>query len=425
MLDTHVTHLGECRFESPLRIPSFIQEGARVLLDADPELVRPALASAAGADSFENAGPRRRIFFNPAETRVAIVTCGGLCPGLNNVIQGIVRTMHYQYGVRSIFGLRYGYEGLNEKHGHGLMPLSPETVHDIHQQGGTILGSSRGPQDVGRMVDFLSQNRLSILFTVGGDGTLRGAQAISEEITRRGLPIAVVGVPKTIDNDISYVYRSFGFTTAVALATQAIHGGHAEANGARNGIGLVKVMGRESGFIAAYATLASNEVNYAFIPEAKARLHGAGGFLEHLRTRLADRSHALILVAEGALPDLMGGPGVTDASGNIKHGDVGLFLKGEIETYLGEQGVPFSLKYIDPSYIIRSVPPSPEDAVFCLMLAQNAVHGAMAGKTGMLVGLWNSYFTYVPLALAVSKRKQVDAYLWAMVREATGQPDFA
>ncbi len=425
MVDTRIPTLGPCRFDSPLSIPTFIREGARVLLDADPDVVQQAMGSGDGPSTFENAGPRQKIFFDPKRTRAAIVTCGGLCPGLNNVIQGIVRTLYYQYGVEEIFGLRYGYEGLNEAYGHEMLRLLPDTVQDLHQHGGTLLGSSRGPQDIGVMVDFLVKNRFSILFTVGGDGTLRGAEALSQEIARRGLSIAVVGVPKTIDNDISYVYRSFGFTTAVAMATQAAHGAHAEARGARNGVGLVKVMGRESGFIAAYVALASNEVNYALIPEVSVRLRGPGGFLEHLRRRLEQKSHAVVVVAEGALPDLMS-TGQKDASGNVKHADVGLFVKSEIESYLKSEKVDFSLKYIDPSYIIRSVPASAEDAVFCLMLAQNAVHGAMAGKTGMLVGLWNSYFTYVPLGLAVSRRKKVEpnGYLWSMVREATGQPEF-
>lgn len=425
MLNTNVATLGEGRYRSPLKTPLYIADDARVLCHTDPAVVARELSEGT-ALSFENAGPRERIFFEPAETKAAIVTCGGLCPGLNNVIQSLVRTMYYHYGVKDILGIRYGYEGLIEDFGHGFMPLGPSDVRDLHAKGGTILGSSRGPQDIGRMVDTLIRNKINILFTIGGDGTLRGANAIYEEVTRRGLPISVVGIPKTIDNDIDFVYRSFGFGTAVAIATGAIHSAHAEATGAKNGVGLVKVMGRDSGFIASYVALASNEVNYTFVPEAPFELQGPHGFLPHLKARLIDKSHAVVLVAEGAGQHLFEASGERDASGNVKYGDIGLLMRDEITKYLKAESFPFTMKYIDPSYIIRSVPASPEDAVFCIMLAQNAVHAAMAGKTGMLVGLWNSYFTFIPISLAVGKRKKVDpgGYLWGMVKEATGQPDF-
>ncbi len=424
-MNTQVARLGDARYPSPLQTPLYIPEAARVLQHVDPGQVADEL-SRGEALSFENAGPRSHIFFRPEETRAAIVTCGGLCPGLNNVIQSLVRTMYYHYGVKDILGVRYGYEGLIEDFGHGFMPLSPTDVRDLHSKGGTILGSSRGPQDIGLMVDTLVKNKIDILFTIGGDGTLRGAHAIYEEVTKRGLPISIVGIPKTIDNDIDFVYRSFGFGTAVAIATSAIHSAHAEATGARNGVGLVKVMGRDSGFIASYVALASNEVNYTFVPEARFTLDGPNGFLPHLKRRLQDKSHAVVLVAEGAGQDLLSQTGQKDASGNVKYGDIGIFMREAISDYLKADKFPFTMKYIDPSYIIRSVPASPDDAVFCIMLAQNAVHGAMAGKTGMLVGLWNSFFTFIPITLAVGKRKKVDpgGYLWSMVKEATGQPNF-
>ncbi len=425
-IQTTVRSLGPCRYDSPLHIPQFIMDNQRVLLEGRLEVVREIFKSGGEPVSFDNAGPRRKIFFDPPNTRAAIVTCGGLCPGINNVIQSVVRTLYFRYTVKDIVGVRYGYEGLIPEYGHEFLPMRPEVVDDAHEKGGSILGSSRGPQDVGRMVDTLLKNKIDILFTIGGDGTLRGSLALTNEIEKRGLPIAVVGIPKTIDNDISYVYRTFGFTTAVSIATQAIHAAHAEAKGARNGVGLVKVMGRDSGFIASYVALASNEVNYVFIPEVPFTLEGPGGFLPHLARRLREKSHAVILVAEGAGQEMMKSTGEKDASGNVKYGDVGFFMRDAVHAYLKENKVPFTLKYIDPSYLIRSVPASAEDAVFCIMLAQNAVHAAMAGKTGVLVGLWNSFFTFIPLELAVEKRKQVepDGYLWSMVREATGQPDF-
>lgn len=422
MRDTDIESLGPCAFPSPLRIPHFVPDDSRVLVDVEWTSSPDTLDRA----SFENAGPRKDIFFDPSKTTAAIVTCGGLCPGLNNVIQSLVRMLYHQYGVKRILGIQYGYEGLCEKYGHVPIALTPDSVSTIHKEGGSILGSSRGPQDCADMVDWLSKNQVSILFTIGGDGTLRGAAALQAEIKKRGLSIAVAGIPKTIDNDIRFAHKTFGFATAVSVATNVIHSAHAEAKSARNGVGLVKVMGRDSGYIASYVALASNEVNIVLIPEVDFALDGSTGLLSHLEDRLEKKGHAVILVAEGAGQKYTVASGKKDASGNVKYGDIGLALKGKIEEHFKEANVPIVLKYIDPSYIIRSVPASPEDAVFCIMLAQNAVHGAMSGKTGFVVSYWNSFYTYVPLTMATGKRKQVrpDGYLWTMVKEATGQPDF-
>ncbi|MGV7929844.1 MAG: ATP-dependent 6-phosphofructokinase [Spirochaetota bacterium] len=425
--DTMVANLGECRVDSPLPIRRFIDEGERVIVDVEYGRVEASFRERGAAPSFENAGPRRKIFFEPSDAKAAIVTCGGLCPGLNNVIRALVMELYYQYGVRTIYGVPYGYEGLIPSYGHGFVKLSPDAVDEIHAKGGTMLGSSRGNQSVSGMVDTLEKNGISMLFAIGGDGTLCGARDLCNEIARRGLKIAVVGVPKTIDNDISFVDRTFGFETAVAEATKVLVSAHEEARGARNGIGLVRVMGRDSGFIAAYTALASNVVNYVLLPEVSFRLHGEGGLLDNLHRRLEAKRHAVILVAEGAGQEYFAGEKARDASGNVKHGDIGVLLRDEINAHFRKMDFHVNLKYIDPSYIIRSIPASPDDAVYCIMLAQNAVHGAMAGKTGMLVGRWNNYFTFIPLHLAVQKRKKVepDGYLWSIVKGATGQPDFA
>ncbi|MCD4716181.1 MAG: ATP-dependent 6-phosphofructokinase, partial [Desulfobacterales bacterium] len=289
------------------------------------------------------------------------------------------------------------------------------------QSGGTILGSSRGPQDVSEMVDTLERMNVGILFTIGGDGTLRGAQAISEEIGRRSLKISVIGIPKTIDNDISYMSKSFGFETAVGETRSAIYSAHMEAVGARNGIGLVKLMGRNSGFIAANATLANAEVNFCLVPEAPFTLDS---FLEALRERLEKRAHAVVVTAEGAGQDLMEASHRRDASGNMRLGDIGLFLKDKIIAYLKQAGMESTLKYIDPSYMIRSMPANPHDSVFCLLLGQNAVHAGMTGRTNMVVGNWSGEYTHVPIPLAISRRKQIDpnGRLWSSVLASTGQP---
>ncbi len=426
-LNTDVDSLGPCTYDSPLKIPNFIEDSQRIIFHAEKMHLEEALSMANGdVDSFECAGPRRKLFFEPSKTSVAIVTCGGLCPGLNNVIQTIVRQLWHGYGVTRIWGIPYGYEGLVPSFGHKWIALNPENVDAIHDSGGTILGSSRGNQDIAIMVDTLVAWGINILFILGGDGTLKGADAITQEIKKRGLKISVTGIPKTIDNDIGFVDRTFGFQTAVSVATTAVKGSHVEAKGSRNGVGLVKVMGRDSGFIAAYAALASNEANYVFVPEVRFSLQGVNGFLLHLKKRLERKQHAVILVAEGAGQEYFNGTKVKDASGNVLNSDIGLYLRDEIKKYCNEINFHVNIKYIDPSYLIRSVPASADDAVFCIMLGQNAVHGAMAGRTGFMVGRWNKYFTYVSLQLATSEKKKIEpnGYLWTIVKGAIGQPDF-
>ncbi|MBW1721372.1 MAG: ATP-dependent 6-phosphofructokinase [Deltaproteobacteria bacterium] len=420
-LNFEISRLGECRIPSPARGMRFVDEAERLLYHSDLRKVEALLKQGSRPPSFETAGPREKIYFDPSKLKCGIVTCGGLCPGLNDVIRALVLALYYHYGVETIFGFRYGYEGLSPKYGHVPLELSPGEVKDIHQKGGTILGSSRGPQDVTDMVDTLERMNVGLLFAIGGDGTLRGAQAISEEIGRRGLKIGVIGIPKTIDNDISYVEQSFGFETAVTKAGPAIYSAHSEATGARNGIGLVKLMGRESGFIAAYAALAFNDVNFCLVPEIPFTLEG---FLGALEERLKRRGHAVIVAGEGAGQDLMPSTGERDASGNPRLGDIGLFLKEKILTHFKRTGMEITLKYIDPSYTIRSMPANPHDSAFCLLLAQNAVHAGMAGRTNMVVGYWKGEFTHVPIAMAVSRRRRIEpgGRLWNSVLSSTGQP---
>jgi 6-phosphofructokinase 1 len=399
----------------------FVDEEMRVLYDLNQKKVESLIASGRRPPCFEMAGPRENIYFDPSKLKCGIVTCGGICPGLNDVMRAIVLSLFHHYGVQTVFGFRYGFEGLSPKYRHTPIELTPARVTDIHQSGGTILGSSRGPQDISEMVDTLERMNVGILFALGGDGTLRGAQAISEEIGMRRLKISVIGIPKTIDNDISYMSKSFGFETAVGESRSAIYGAHVEAVGARNGIGLVKLMGRNSGFIAANATLANAEVNFCLVPEAPFSLDS---FLKALRERLERRGHAVVVTAEGAGQDLMEETHGLDASGNTRLGDIGLFLKGKITAYLKQAGMESTLKYIDPSYMIRSMPANPHDSVFCLLLGHNAVHAGMAGRTNMVVGNWSGEYTHVPIPLAISERKRIDpdGRLWSSVLASTGQP---
>jgi 6-phosphofructokinase 1 len=421
-LDFAVSKLGECRIPSPMTGVQFVSDKEKVLFHADLEKVKSFFQEGTVPPSLEMAGPREKIYFDPSKLKCGIVTCGGLCPGLNDVIRAMVMSLFHHYGVRTVFGFRYGYEGLSHKYGHTPLDLTPEEVADIHEKGGTILGSSRGDQDVTDMVDTLERMNVGILFAIGGDGTLRGTHAIAQEVGRRGLKIAVIGVPKTIDNDIPYVEMSFGFETAVSEAATAVYSAHAEAEGARNGIGLVKLMGRESGYIAAFAALAISDVNFCLVPEVRFSLDS---FLEALRERLERRGHAVIVVGEGAGQDLLETTGEWDASGNVRLGDIGVFLRDRIKSHFKSIQMEANLKYIDPSYTIRSMPANPHDSVFCLLLGHNAVHAGMAGRTDVLVSNWRREFTHVPISLAVSERKQIDprGRLWSNVLSSTGQPE--
>ena len=419
-LNFEIPRLGEARFDSPVSL-RFVEDDERVLYDSDLKTVQAALAAGKQPACFELAGARRKIFFDPSKLSCGIVTCGGLCPGLNDVIRSVVFGLSYHYGVRTVWGFRFGYEGLVQRHGNQPLLLTPDVVDAIHEDGGTILGSSRGPQDVGEMVDTLQRMGIGILFALGGDGTQRGALAIAEETRRRNLPISVIGIPKTVDNDVSFVQQSFGFHTAVSQTRTPIIGAHWEAKGVRNGVGLVKLMGRYSGFLAAYATLANSDVNFCLVPEVPFTLPG---FLDVLRRRLERRAHAVVVVAEGAGQELLQANQECDASGNLKLADIGLFLKDQINRHFQAAEFEVNLKYIDPSYTIRSMRTNAHDAAFCLMLGHHAVHAGMSGRTAMLVGDWRGEFTHVPIAATVSQRKQIhsDGRLWNSVLAATGQP---
>lgn len=431
--DFEIKTLGTGHVKSPLNLSgrnddgifNYVKNDERILSESSLESFFKYKETGEIPISFEKAGPRELLYFEPAKTKVAIVTCGGLCPGLNNVIRSLVNELFYRYKITRIEGIKYGYEGFISTYNHSIVELTPELVSQIHLMGGSILGSSRGNQDVGAIVDSLEMMNINILFCIGGDGTLRGANAIYEEITKRNLKIAVAGIPKTIDNDIDYISKSFGFETAFSIAHDIIRDAHNEAQGAFNGIALIKLMGRDSGFIAAHAALSMQEVNLILVPEMDFDLYGGRGFLKVLKKRLADRHHALVVVAEGAGQFLFEDQKTTkDASGNTKHKDIGLLLKDKIAEDFNNHKFPYSIKYIDPSYIIRSAPANANDSIFCSQLAQNAVHGAMAGKTNFVVGNWNNNFTYLPIPIAVKDRKKIHAEseLWWNVLEATGQP---
>ncbi len=426
---TQVDTLGKASIVSPLfddqaAYQYFVPEDEKIIIQINTKQIVSFISDDIPIPTFELAGPRKQIYFDPSKLRCALVTCGGLCPGLNDIIRSIVLELYYRYGVKNISGIKYGLEGFIPKCKHQTVDLNPKKVSDILNEGGSVLGSSRGKQDIGQVVDCLERMQIGILFMIGGDGTLKAASKIADEITTRNLKISVIGIPKTIDNDIYMISRSFGFDTAVEMATQAIKGAHNEAEGYLNGIGLIKVMGRHSGFIAATAAIAQQDVNFVLIPEIDFDLEGENGLFCKLEKRLKLRKHAVILVAEGAGQKIFKDEKEEfDPSGNKKLNDIGVFLKNKIIEYFSKKGINIALKYFDPSYLLRSMPANSNDSVFCGFLGRDAVHAGMAGKTKIIIGHWNNHYVHIPMACSVGKRKQVspNGKLWHTVLESTGQ----
>jgi 6-phosphofructokinase 1 len=424
--DFAISDLGERKIASPLNVATFTSDNKRLLFNCYLDNYAEIKNGQGLPLSIELAGPRENIFFEPCLTKAAIVTCGGLCPGINDVIRSITMELFYRYDVKDISGIKFGFRGLIPEYGHKPVQLTPEIVKDITHIGGSILSCSRGHQDIDKIIESLVDSRIDILFCIGGDGTMRAVQAITAGIIKRNLKIAIVGIPKTIDNDLNLIQKSFGFDTAIAQTVNAIRCAHVEAKGAVNGIGLIKIMGRLSGHIAANAALAQNDTNFVLIPEVPFDLHGEKGFLISLEKRIKSSGHAVILVAEGSGQDLMrkiDDPVETDPSGNLRLYDIGIFLKQEIENHFQKINLEINLKYIEPSYLIRSVPANASDSIYCSSLGQYAVHAAMAGKTGLLVALMKDEYVHLPLVAAVSRRKiDPQGNVWLRVLEATGQP---
>ncbi len=415
----NITSLGTARYPSPLK--RCVDDRQSV----PSRIVRGHEAPPADDVLFELAGSREKLFFDPSTARAGIVTCGGLCPGLNDVIRSVFVELRYAYGVQDVLGFRWGYQGLDPERGAAPVVLTPELVDRIHLQGGTILGTSRGPVDKVRAVDNLIRLGVNILFTIGGDGTQRGARDLFLEAQRRAYPLAVVGIPKTIDSDIPFVSRSFGFLTAAQEAARVLERAHTEARSVQNGIAVVKLMGRHAGFLTAAATVASQDVNFALIPEVPFKLDGERGFLAALESRIVSRGHAVIAVAEGAGQELLGDAGDTrDASGNVKLKDIGHFLVSRIDQWFRARSIPFVMRYFDPSYIVRSSPANTEDSILCDQFARHAVHAAMAGKTGLVIGYRHDCYIHVPIELLATQQKRLDpnSPMWSAVLSATGQP---
>ena len=430
--DFTIENLGECKIKSPIELSTVVGNGTANYVK-DSSFVRTAVNvydtskndPLDSSNLMQKAGPREYIYFSPDEVKAGICTCGGLCPGLNDVIRAVVRCLWNRYGVRDIRGFQFGYKGFFKDENYETIPLNPENVDEIHKIGGSYLGTSRGggmrTKDI---VDTLQEKGINMLFVIGGDGTQHGALAISEEVEKRGYKCSVIGIPKTVDNDFLFIDRSFGFETAVQQAKDAVASIHMEARSQINGIGLVKLMGRESGFIATAAALASHQCNFCLIPEVPFEMEGPNGFLSHLEKRLEKRHHAVIIVAEGAGQELLTKTNQTDASGNIKLADIGVFLRDQINAYFKKKNIEINLKYIDPGYQIRAAVTTASDSIYCERLGNNAVHAAMAGKTKMVVGLVHEKFVHIPINMVIASRNVVDpeGALWRDTLDATSQP---
>ncbi|KAL4313604.1 hypothetical protein AHAS_Ahas15G0001700 [Arachis hypogaea] len=391
----------------------YINDNDRVLL----KTIYYSSSTSAGAECIDpgcswveqwvhRAGPREKIYFKPEEVKAAIVTCGGLCPGLNDVIRQLVITLE-AYGVKKIVGIPFGYRGFSDKE-FSEVPLSRNVVQNIHLSGGSLLGVSRGGPAVNEIVDSLQERGINMLFVLGGNGTHAGANAIHDECRKRRYMVSVIGVPKTIDNDILLLDKTFGFDTAVEEAQRAINSAYIEAHSAYHGIGIVKLMGRSSGFIAMHASLASGQIDICLIPEVPFKLHGQNGVLSHMKHLIETKGSAVICVAEGAGQGLLQKTNATDASGNAVLGDIGGYIQQETKKYFKEIGIHADIKYIDPTYMIRACRANASDGILCAVLGQNAVHGAFAGYSGITVGTCNTHYAYFPITEAISHPRLVD-----------------
>ena len=416
-----VARLGEGKIDSPCAGRALTNER----IDLDVGLGLQTDYENLQRYSLELAGARKKIYFDPQKMRVAIVSCGGICPGINSVIKSIVNTAHRVYGIPSIYGFRFGLNGLNPKYHLEYLTLTPERVNTIDLAGGSFLGTSRGPQPSDVIVDTLIRMNISCLFVIGGDGTMRAAHAIHKQIAAQGMNISVIGVPKTIDNDINFVQESFGFNTAVEKAADVIDNAFIEASSVYNGLAFVNLMGRESGFIAASASLSALETDLVLIPEVRLDDELLEGMFTHLEACVRRKNYAIAVVAEGAGQELF--PEETlevDASGNVKFKDSTKFIMEKSLQFLREKGLDCYPKYFAPGYLIRSVPANAYDKAYSSQLGALAVHACMSGHTDLVVTKLNGNYVYIPLELVTREKKRINIHslYWRSVLEKTGQP---
>jgi len=296
--------------------------------------------------SYLRAGPRKTTYHDPHQSCAAIVTCGGLCPGMNDVICSLTNTLKVTYQVPRVLGIRGGWWGFHKQENLPPMELDAAKVDGVQHVGGTMLGSSRGGFDADKVLQACVAWQVNLLFVIGGDGTHRGALAVADLAQALKIPMSVVGIPKTIDNDIGIIDRSFGFESAVAEAKVAIKSAKVEASCAPNGIGVVKLMGRDSGYIAAHSTISSHgDVDLLLIPELKIDfdVDSSTNIFNHLHNTLLNKGHAVVVLSEGAgaehLLQETTRNSKTSADGTQpKLPPIGIYMKKRIQDYFNQVG---------------------------------------------------------------------------------------
>jgi len=333
--------------------------------------------------------------------RVGILTGGGDCPGLNAVIRAVVRKGVNQYG-HAIVGYRDGWRGVLENR---VTHLTPENTSGILHRGGTILGSSRTnpfkeEQGVERVKESLAEERIDGLIAVGGEDTL----GVADKLTAEG--VKVVGVPKTIDNDLNATDFTFGFNTAVQICTDAIDRLHTTAE-SHNRVIVLEVMGRHAGWIATYSGIAGG-ADAILVPERPFNIDQVCEHIKHRHKR--GHTFSIVVVAEGATPEEGEEAiqdGNTDAFGHARLGGIGVMLEKEIEERTG-----YETRVTILGHIQRGGTPTAFDRVLATRFGIAAIDAVNDGDYGKMVALQGTNIVRVPIGDAVGTLKTVDTALF-------------
>jgi ATP-dependent phosphofructokinase / diphosphate-dependent phosphofructokinase len=333
--------------------------------------------------------------------RIGVLTGGGDCPGLNAVIRGIVRKGVNQHG-HEFVGFRHGWAGVLQNQ---AVDLTNSTTRGILHRGGTILGSSRTNPfkvdgGVEQVRDSLRERGVDALIPIGGEDTLGVARGLIDE----GIP--VVGVPKTIDNDLAGTDFTFGFQTAVQIATDAIDRLHTTAE-SHNRVIIVEVMGRHAGWIATYSGIAGG-ADVILVPE---RPFDVDDVCSRIRRRHSGGStFSIVVVAEGATPkdgDVVSEHEGTDAFGHVRLGGIAVQLEKAIEARTG-----FESRMTILGHVQRGGTPCAYDRVLGTRFGVAAIDAASEGDYGKMVALRGTEIVRVPLDEALSEPKLLDPELY-------------
>lgn len=442
--------------------------------------------------TFPEAGPRENLVY-PMESRdgatdslqVGVLVSGGIAPGINAVIKGIVdrHTLYSNHAKENddtsydleIIGYRDGFSGLlSGSH----IKLNRKKVRDFANKGGSLLGTSRyhplldlddpGKRD-SAVRDIISNLKdIDILYVIGGDGSMRAAHMIWTRAQRmhaegEASKLSVVAIPKTMDNDILWVWQSFGFMSAVEKAKQFVLQLHTEAS-SNPRLGIMQLFGSDSGFVVTHAALASGVCDYVLIPEADFSMEVLCEFIKkklksrYKRGQDGKSPFGMILMAETAIPrDGINSPGCK----YIDDPDVGLEkeekiaiekfiadgrrVQGQTQDALRRGGIKIISRVVqkeirqmkpgqywekfrvftnEPRHLIRAIDPSVQDVIFGQRMGTLAVDNAMAGYTDFMISQWLTEYVLVPLKLVVLGRKRVPqkGIFWKSVLANTGQP---